>query len=179
LLVPPGFGVPAPLVRALGQKGLEPPVVTDPPTVMLALIERPSRVVIAVEPAQIVGLSALAQAMADHFPSAELWQLLGGPNRPSLHRVTPSDAGHRPPPWEASAASDTLESGPAQAERAVAGHVHGQSAQQAGEGEGTAESDETMAASVSAAELAMLLGRAEPPAEMEGDVSEHDHASFQ
>jgi len=76
LLVPAGCEVPAALVRAMAARRLSPVVVSDAPAVMTRLTEASRRIVVVIGDERVPHLSALTRAVERHYPRAAVWQLV-------------------------------------------------------------------------------------------------------
>jgi len=161
VLAPPGGRVPAALVRALARHGLDAAVVPDEPGVMLHLVSARPRALIVVSRDRVGHLRELAGAVRRYYPRVALWRLVETATGPRLEALADHD-GEAGVSDEAASprASTGMRAGDAGVDRAAAhaaprgdsGSASDDSAQQ-----GPSATPEIEPATVTEAELAMLL----------------------
>jgi hypothetical protein len=152
--------MPKALVRALSRRSFDATLVADEPAVMVALARGETRVVIVIEPQRVNRLSELTRAVATYYPQVARWQLIEDEVGPRLCELAPVGQSTAPPQAQTTAGAPS--EGGSSSEHFGAEHpaAENDAAQPTATGEPPAASVEP--ATVTEAELAMLLS--DPPA---------------
>jgi hypothetical protein len=150
VLAPPGTAVPPALIRAMSRRGLAPAVATDYPAVMLTLARQPAAALLVIEPARWSGLQALCQAIHQYHPTVQCWRFEATNDGCRLEPMAPRSVGSsRVTPSNVQPTDRPTDHGrPAEAQPSSASP--------------TTNQPDSLAATISDPELAILLGRDEP-----------------